>query len=170
MTDRAKPGFFISEFLLYLALSGCIAVFIMHYVYGTSIRLRQTTHQTDRIASLYAALDAISNDIEQAPSLCSDWRTLTQDELAWQQGDTRIGWKLEEGALKRSTQNYREREEKWKRSVTHIALEDVVRLCCTPHCENKELHGIAIELQARITPQKLYTVQRAVAVQKCVRL
>lgn len=170
MIDRRQPGFFISEFLLYLALSGCVAVFVMQYVYGTSIRLRQTTLTTDRIASLYMALDAICNDIEKAPCLCSDWRTLTHDELAWQQGDTRIGWKIDDGSLKRSVQNYQNREEKWKRSVTHIALEDVVKLCCMPHYENKELHNITIELQARVAVDKVYTVQRAVAVQQSVRV
>jgi type II secretory pathway component PulJ len=170
MNTKTCQGFFISEFLVYLALSACIGLFIMQYVYGTAVRLRQVTSQTDRIASLYAALDAIAHDIEQAPSSCARWRALLHDELAWQEGQTRIGWKVENGLLKRSIQNYQNQEQVWKRPVTHIALDQVALLACTPHYRNKELYALTVELEAQVQPQKVYRVKRSVAVQQCVKL
>lgn len=158
-----RDGFFVTEFLLYLALSACMGLFIMRYIYGTTLRLRETTLETDRIASLYAALDAIAYDLEQAPTTVTDWRTILQNELAWQQGDRRVGWQLEKGALKRTMQTYAAREQKWKRPVTHIALENVEAVHFIPHYENKNVAAFTVAINGRLKNGKLYQCKRSVS-------
>lgn len=160
-----RAGFFMTEFLLYLALSACVALFIMRYIYGTTVRLRATTAQTDRIASIYAALDSIAHDLEQAPGTVADWRTLNQEELSWQQGNTILGWKLDAGTLKRQAKNYHTKEQRWKRPVTHVALEDVQAVQFTPHYEQKNMHAITVALTGRLAGGKTYQCKRSVPLQ-----
>ncbi len=167
---HTQCGFFVTEFLLYLALSACMGLFIMRYIYGTTLQLRATTLETDRIASLYAALDAITNDLEQAPTSVTDWRTILQDELVWQQDTMRVGWQLERGVLKRTMQTYAIREQKWKRPVTHIALEDVEAVRYTPHYENKNVVAFTIALNGRLKNGKIYPCKRSVSLRTSILL
>lgn len=167
---KTQYGFFVTEFLLYLALSACMGLFIMRYIYGTTLQLRATTLETDRIASLYAALDAITNDLEQAPTTITAWRTILKDELAWQQGTVRVGWQLERGVLKRTMQTYAPREQRWKRPVTHIVLEQVEAVRYTPHYENKHVVAFTITLHGRLKNGKMYPCKRSVSLRASVLL
>ncbi|MGE0010312.1 MAG: hypothetical protein AB7F19_07315 [Candidatus Babeliales bacterium] len=168
MNKHVRVGFFMTEFLLYLALSACSAIFIMRYIYGTSMRLRATTLQTDRIASLASALDAICNDVVHAPCAVHEWRTLNDHELAWQHGNVRIGWKLEDGSFKRTQQTYNLRKQKWKRQVTHIAVEDVDAVQYIPQYQGNALRLMTIKLCGKVAVGKTHCIERSVLLQQNV--
>ena len=108
--------------------------------------------------------------LKHAPTIVTDWRTILQDQLAWQQGDVRIGWKLDGGALKRTMQKYAPRHQQWKRPVTHIALEDVETVDYAPHYENKNVAAFTIALNGRLRSGKIYQCKRAVSLKSNITL
>lgn len=161
---RNHHGFFMTEFLLYLLLSACMGVYMMKYMYSTVLRLRSTTQETERIASIHAALDALSNDIEKAPNDITKWRMLTKTELVWEHDDTQqVGWKLQDTMLKRNSRNYDQKEARWKRTTSHVALEEVKEAEFVPHYADNKLDGITITISGVIASGKLYQVQRTIA-------
>lgn len=162
MNKRLEFGFFMTEFLIYLALSACMSIFIMRYIYGTVVRLRASTQHIDRIVSMHAALDAICNDLQEAPEAATEWRTLNDHALMWQQGNSIIGWKVDHGILKRTIQHFDTKEQRWKRAISHVALEDVVAIEFAPRYEDRDLQLIMVAITGRMTTKKTYQCKRSV--------
>lgn len=160
---RYASGFFVTEFLVYLALSAFIGLFMTRFLYSTTAQLRKATAQTDRIATIYAALDALAFDLERAPQDRYAWRQLQLQELAWQEGDTQIAWYLDEYTLKRSSKKYDKNKNKWKRSVSHVALEDVHAWSCKQHGDTHQVYALTVTIEGKLANGKMYTCERTIS-------
>lgn len=78
-----KVGFFVIEFLIYLALFSMLALAMLHFVLHSTLFLRAKTMHFCQTVDLYSALDILTNILKDCPIQKNDYKCISQHAIVW---------------------------------------------------------------------------------------
>lgn len=120
-----KPGFFLTETIIYVALFSLLIALILPAVMHDASMLSERRNSLQYRAQMHAALECFVRDIQKAPQEKKWWPLYQQDQLVWQHKEESISWLVQKGALIRRKGLYNTKKNIWKKKTQSLAAHSI---------------------------------------------
>lgn len=124
---KLRSGFLLVEFLIYLALLSLLSLLLMNITVSTVFNDKRKL-PTAALLSLLNSFDLVAADIKKAPTLLSQWKKITEQELIWSSENEDIGWRLKKNILIRKHGVFDKYENHWIRYTKSVASAGIKAL------------------------------------------
>lgn len=124
---QEKPGFTVTEFLVYFFLLMLVTTLTVHWVVSSHVRIAYNRAHTLTFIECSCAHDVLARDLRCAPTEVQSWKVFGDGQWVWRTPEGDVGWELDDGLLVRSHGLYNMVTRTWIKRIRSLVARGVER-------------------------------------------